>query len=358
MTGKRSLRDQAMSVRRKARESLLRFWAVGEPWETLRQRIADDGDLMSVVARTSAENIAQDQTGRMLFAAIAYLGEKYKFEVPSDVAWDSFGRLRESLMQHAEEFAALLQRPAQINDPLRCVALYPGFLYAARRASCPIALVEIGPSFGLNLCMDLYSYEYLGIGRTGRLDSRCHMVAEVDDLASRGRPGIRSSFRLPDQPPIVGARIGLELNPISTDDDSLAWMRAFLFPRSKHLFEEALAIRRRTQLRIVKGNAADTLARGISFVPAGQVPLVFHTSVAYQMSDAARDQLSANLANAALERRVMYMTWNEEPARRGALLQVTDLDLAHDKAPRHLLGFVNRWDPVPKLEWVHSGTDE
>ncbi len=38
---------------REARESLLRFWSLREPWETLRQRIADDRDLMPIVACTS-----------------------------------------------------------------------------------------------------------------------------------------------------------------------------------------------------------------------------------------------------------------------------------------------------------------
>ena len=120
----------------KVRESLLKFWALGEPWETLRQRIADDEDLMGIVAQhTSADNIAQDQTGRILFAAIAYLGSKHGFAIPSDISWDSFHQLRKSLLEHEDELASLLQRPAQVNNPLRCVALYPGLLYAARRVS-------------------------------------------------------------------------------------------------------------------------------------------------------------------------------------------------------------------------------
>jgi hypothetical protein len=48
------------------------------------------------------------------------------------------------------------------------------------------------------------------------------------------------------------------------------------------------------------------------------------------------------------------MTWAEESARRGPLLQVTDLNLAKGKSERCLLGFASRWDPIPKLEWVHS----
>ena len=347
-----------MSAVSKARESLLRFWALGEPWETLRQRIADDEDLMAVVARhTPAANIAQEQIGRILFAAMAYLAAKHGFTVPADITWDSFDQLRASLLEHEDELASLLQRPAQVNNPLRCVALYPGLWWAARRVSRPIALVEIGPSLGLNLCMDMFSYEYLGVGRTGQMDSRCHLVAEVDDLATRGHRTAHRAFQLPEKPPIVSERIGLELNPVSMDDDSLAWMRAFHFPHSEYTFDEALAIRRQVPIEIVKGDASRTLAKGLSLVPDGHVPLLFHTAVAYQMSDSVRARLTESLTQVAMHRRLMYMTWAEEPARRGALLQVTDFDLARDKVDRRLLAFINRWEPVPKLEWVDPGPD-
>jgi hypothetical protein len=327
---------------------------MGQPWETLRQRIADDKDLLRVVARTSPANIAQDQTCRILFAAMDFLGQKHEFEIPTDGLWNSFRRLRNSLLAHEEELTSLLQRPAQVNDPLRCVGLYAGFLFAARRTSLPLALVEVGPSLGLNLCMDRFAYEYIGAGKAGNPDSECILHCELEDLAALGRRSKAPSFQLPEIPPPVGARVGLELQPVSLDKDSLAWMRAFHFPQNKARFDNAVSVRRRTVVQIIEGDAADTIMAGLSLVPNGQVPLLFHTAVAYQMPETARERFSAKLAEAARQRRLMYMTWAEEPARRGAVLQVTDLDLANGIAERNLLAFATRWEPMPKLEWVSS----
>ena len=131
-------------------------------------------------------------------------------------------------------------------------------------------------------------------------------------------------------------------------------MRAFHFPRSEKLFDSALAIRRQMPIQIIKGDATRTLAEGLALVPEDQVPLVFNTAVAYQMPPAALKRLAAQLAECSLQRRLLYMTWAEEPARRGALLQVTDLKLSEDVSERCLLGFATRWDPLARLEWVHS----
>jgi len=63
----------------------------------------------------------------------------------------------------------------------------------------------------------------------------------------------------------------------------VAWMRALHYPRAQDMFDEALAIRRRTPIEIVRGDASRTLEQGLSLIPMNQVPLVFSTGVAYQM---------------------------------------------------------------------------
>jgi hypothetical protein len=309
---------------------------------------------MRIVARTSVVTIAQEQTSRILFAAIVYLSCRHRFKIPSDSGWRSFISFRRSLLEHEDELTMLLQRPAQVNDFRRCLGLYPGLLFAAQRVSKPIALVEIGPSLGLNLCLDLYCYEYSGLGKGGDVESRCCLFAEVDDLASRGRSGLRRAFPPLHPPPVIGKRIGLELHPVSLEEESVAWMRAFHYPQTQDLFDEALAIRRRTPIQMVKGDASRTLKQGLSMIPRDQVPLIFSTGVAYQMPSPIRKRLASQLAQGAMHRRLLYMTWAEESARRGALLQVTDLNLAKGKSERYLLAFASRWDPIPKLEWVHS----
>jgi hypothetical protein len=337
----------------RARESLLRFWPLGEPRETLRQRVADDAALMRIVACARPDTIAQDQTCRVLFAAISYLAAKHGFRAPANGAWRSFVTLRAALLNHSDELRKLLGRPVQINDPLRCVALYAGLAFAARRVRARLALLEVGPSLGLNLCMDRYGYEYRGAGRSGAADSSCRLTADVDDLAARGRARAARAFTVPKHAPLVGERIGLELDPVSLDEDSVAWMRAFHSGPAQRRFDRALAVRRELPLQIVAGDASETLGPALANVPRAQVPLVFHTAVAYQMPAEARERMLACLAQVAVARRVLYMTWAESPARRGAPLEVTDLNLARGRAERCLLAFVNRWEPVPKLEWVY-----
>lgn len=347
-----------MSEAGRVRESLLRFWSLGEPWDTLRQRIADDDSLMAVVVQTPEDTIRQDQTTRIVFAAMAYLARKYAFDLSADPGWGSFGRLRRFLLRHRAEWVDLLQRPVQVNDPLRSVGLYPGLLLAARRVSRPITLVEIGSSLGLNLTMDRYRYDFRGAGHAGQSHSPCQLECEVDDLAARGRRSPASTFPLMPRPLRVAGRIGLDRAPPPFDDDTLAWMRAFHFPHSEHRFDQALVVRRRARVRMVKGDAVETLGGELEGIPADRVPLVYQTGVAYQMEQSARERLAVALGEAALVRRFFYLTLAEEPARRGGLIQLTDFDLEHGRAQRDLLGFITRWEPLPLLEWVHSETEE
>lgn len=351
----RTVRPAAAASASRVRESLLKFWSLDERWERLRQQIADDDALVALLAESPPDTVEQEQTWRVLFAAMGYLGKKHGFAVQPYTA-RSYRRLRARLVEHSVELKRLLQRPVQVNDPLRCTGLYAGLLHVARQVPGPLALVEIGPSLGLNLCMDRFEYRYRGIGRAGTLGSRCRMTAEVVDRTAYG-PG-PAGFAFPSSPPVVKERIGLELKPVSLDADAVAWMRAFHFAGSESRFDAALAIRRRTRIRIIAGDASRTLTKGVALISMDHVPVVFHTSTAYQMSRDVRERLGMRLASLAQRRRIFYMTLAEEPARRGALLQVTDLDLERARAPRSILGFFTRWAPLPRLEWVQPALSE
>lgn len=351
----RALAATAMPADSRVRESLLKFWSLDERWEPLRQRVADDDALLALAAASPPATVEQEQTWRVMFAAMAYLGNKHGFPVRPYTP-RSYGRLRARLLEHSSELIRLLQRPVQVNEPLRCTGLYAGLLYVARQVASPLALVEVGPSLGLNLCMDLYEYRYRDFGRAGSLGSRCRMTAQVVDR-TRFETGA-SGFALPPCPPVVKERIGLELNPVSLRADSLAWMRAFHYASSESRFDAAVAVRRNARVRIIRGDASRTLTKGLALIPRHHVPLVFHTSTTYQLSRAAHERLAMRLASLALHRRIFYMTLAEEPARRGGLLQVTDLDLERGRAPRRVLGFFTRWAPLPRLEWVEPAVRE
>ena len=79
----------------------------------------------------------------------------------------------------------------------RCACLLPAFSIVQREAQCPLALIDVGASAGLNLNVDRYRYRYTRGGveeaRWGREDARVLLESEsrgqgsmpplADDLA-------------------------------------------------------------------------------------------------------------------------------------------------------------------------------
>ena len=102
-----------------------------------------------------------------------------------------------------------------------------------------VALLEVGPSVGLNLRLDHYRYIYRserGTVAWGPEDATPVLVCEV--RGSEGPP-------LPEKLEIV-ARHGLELAPINLDDPkALRWLRALIWPEHQErarLMDEALEV--------------------------------------------------------------------------------------------------------------------
>lgn len=76
----------------------------------------------------------------------------------TDAALD--GALQAAWREQQPALQAALALPPQTNEVMRSAALLPGLLHVAARTGCPLALLEIGSSAGLNLWCDRYRHEH------------------------------------------------------------------------------------------------------------------------------------------------------------------------------------------------------
>jgi hypothetical protein len=313
--------------------------------------IAEDQALLELAADTSMGQPPPN----MLFAAAHYLligepsHELARFypnlggnELPEAETFDIFRRF---CLERAELMRPLLaERITQTNEVRRCALLFPAFALVQRLAdNKPLALLEIGPSAGLNLNFDRYAYDY-GDGLIGATDSPVRCVTEL-----------RGSLRppLPEKFPTVASRLGIDINPIAHDDsDGLRWLTALIWPEHTerfHNLEQAIALAQRYPPPLRKGDALLVLPELLMEQPADVALCVYHTQVVYQFSPEQRQQLADLLQHAASERPIYHLSCeglNQRPPE--AWLTIYHKGQRKEHMLAHCTGHMN-W-----IEWQAS----
>jgi hypothetical protein len=220
--------------------------------------------------------------------------------------------------EHDTELAAMLpNRRTQTNAVRRCTALLPAFEYLSRRASRqPLALVEVGPSAGLNLCWDRYGYEYVD-ERTGKAISTVYGDASSPVRLTTDVRGVRSP-PLPERPtelPAVASRVGLDRNPLDvTDHEDVTWLRSLIWPEhsERHaLLRSAIAVAKDDPPRLRTGDVLETLTCAIDEVPRETPVVVFDTQVRYQFDGAMDAQYRELIRKIGAERDLHWLSGNE-----------------------------------------------
>jgi len=220
---------------------------------------------------------------------------------------------------HAQAPAVLRRmrtRSIQTNEVGRSAALLPALAWARRRASAsrdhrPLALVEVGPSAGLNLLLDRYRISYVRDGRPWR---------EVGDPSSPVR--LRCELRGAGEPPLdevpvpIARRTGIDLAPVDvTDDEACRWLAACVWPgipdRPERLVA-ALEVARREPPTLVRGDATTDLAPLVASLPADVLPVVVATWALAYLGRQGRAQLIEGLDGVGAERDVVLVA-AEEP---------------------------------------------
>ena len=214
--------------------------------------------------------------------------------------------LRSFCADHAEAIRPLLRtRRTQTNSVRRSAALYPAITHVAERVDGPLALVELGPSAGLNLLADRYEYDYSGssAGDTGS------PVTIETDLRGGDPP-------LSTDPPAIHSRTGIDLNPMDvTDEEDAAWLRALVWPdqpERHRALAGALDLAREDTPEIVEGDLLTDLPAVLESIPADVPVCVFDTLVLYQVPDDVRERLTETLREYARERPLHWLAGEDE----------------------------------------------
>lgn len=197
----------------------------------------------------------------------------------------------------------VLTHRTQTNEAGRCATLLPALGLIAAEAGQPLALIEVGPSAGLCLLPDLYSYEYEADAGAGT------RAATGNDGVTRlgaGTPLLRCATTgappLPAVLPRVASRAGVDLNPLDgTDPQTIRWLEALVWPGQDDRLATlrsalgTLAALGQDRPRLVAGDLNERIAGLVAAVPAGQTPVVFHTAVLAYLSPGDRARFAATV---------------------------------------------------------------
>jgi hypothetical protein len=336
----------------------LRFWADTElrgycpVYEAIARPLAEETALLERVAHVAPR---QKIVPVLLFAAVKSLVDREPASplgrIYADGDGDPWPPFRAMLDERFEEVAELLRtRRTQTNEVARASGTLLALGLVEPRVGRPLALVELGPSAGLNLLLDRFSYDY-GAGRTaGDPASAVRLVCEIKGVLV---PPI------PAKVPSIGQRRGIDLDPVDvTDEVQTRWLEACLWPGAPARAERlraALALARREPPRLARGSALELLPAALDSVPPELVPCVVCTWMLAYLTNQERATLAGIVERFASTRDVACVTaefegvspWAPPPPRP---------DAVHDGRLATLLG-MSVWrggvQEARALAWMH-----
>lgn len=210
--------------------------------------------------------------------------------------------LRSFCAEHHDELAVLGRtRRYQMNEVARCtqVALALGVLgeQAPGRA---VALIDVGTGSGLGLFPDRYRYQ-LSDGRCfGAADSSvtvpCHLHGHLGHL-----PAL----------PTIGARTGIDINPIDLGDaDARAWLAACLPPvaGAADRLQAAVDVVVSSVATILGGDGVAALPDVLATVPDDLLVVVTDTYAAVFFDEGALAHLADVIADYGRQRDVAWIS--------------------------------------------------
>jgi hypothetical protein len=291
--------------------AFLRGWAQNELagycplYERVALALADDPPMLARLAGVAAR---EKIVAVLLFAAVKSLVDAEPAlplaRIYASGAGDPWPAFRALLDERFDEVAELLRtRRIQTNEVNRAAAVLPALTVVQARLGRPLALVEIGPSAGLNLLLDRFAYDY-GDGRMrGDPSSRVRLRCEP-------RGPLRPP--LPAVAPPIASRCGIDLAPVDvTDDAQCRWLEACVWPGAPERAERlraALALARADPPRILTGDALDLLPPVLGAIDDASVPCIVSTWVLAYLSEEQRHALAAIVDAAGRERDLACVT--------------------------------------------------
>jgi hypothetical protein len=175
-------------------------------YEQLALAIAGSPELLTFLC-----SLPPERRQRNLFlAAVRHVGG-----LPHDAS-----ALEEIVRTHAFRVKQVMSlRMIQTNEPARCAVLLP----VLASLDQPLALLEIGASAGLCLLPDCYGYDY----GSRRIEPAWSQPAGAPIF----RCAASATTPVPHALPMVGWRLGLDLNPLDvTSPTDMEWLETLVWP--------------------------------------------------------------------------------------------------------------------------------
>jgi hypothetical protein len=259
--------------------------------------VADDPELMRVINR-----IEHLPPPNLLFAAVHYLlmedpGDDLARFYPSIVSdaeppMKVGPTFRRFVMEYEERIVEIGNtRYTQTNECRRCVSLLPMVMLAPFET---FHLIDVGASAGLNLALDRYGYRYDGQ----------HWHPEADLVLEAEWRGEALSFH---EIEVLG-RIGLDLNPLDPADESARrWLDALIWPEHEERrarLRSALQLVSTLELKMVAGDATETLPRILDGLPSGAPVIIMSSFTLGQFDQPQRELLEGIVSEARTHRPV------------------------------------------------------
>nr|WP_233563234.1 DUF2332 domain-containing protein [Haloarcula sp. Atlit-7R] len=275
----------------------------------LCREAAQDSDILDIAAAVPEGR----QAPHLLLAAVQYLLDRHPdhrlaeyYPSITQTAHDPddrcFPAFCEFCLDHADDIRPLLRtRRTQTNAVRHSAVLYPAITQVARATDGPLALVELGPSAGLNMLFDRYRYDYDGLV-VGNSDS----PITIESSVRRGDPP------LPETPPAIRSRVGLDRNPLDvTDEADRDWLRALVWPEHearRAVLDGALTVAHEEPPRLVEGDMLDDLPAVFDEIPSDVPVCVVTTLVLYQVPAELNEALTTVLEAQMVERPLHWLT--------------------------------------------------
>jgi hypothetical protein len=342
-------------VRRQFEDGITRFRWFGSPlYAELCRRVADDAELLELASEApegqpfthllfaAVHAIVLDGSGGGLSGYFPSVGGSANAD--PDTVFVEFRRFCAD--QRTEIVSLMKRRTVQFTMPGRAAFMLPALSYVANLAGEPFSLIDIGCGAGLLTNFTEYAYDY-GFGE--RIGDRSKLV--LSGFRWIGEP----PHALIKKIPVVGSRVGIDLNPIDPrDPDEFRWIDALCPPdmvEERRSLRAAMELRGRSNIPVVRG---DALKRVPPILATMKNPIcVMATHCLYQWPEAARSALDAELRAASAHRNIYQVTIDHpsalNPARVMPKANIDDdqMPIEHEavltryrdgKAASHLLG--------------------
>ena len=224
--------------------------------------------------------------------------------------WEAVG---DALDRHVEFLARWVrEQDVQTNEVQRAWGLLPAFLSVADGR--PFDLLELGPSAGLNLLWDRYSYRY-STGRWG------HGPFELS-----GDDRLPPPAELLQRPVSVARRRGVDRSPVAvTTEHGSRLLQSFVWPDQPGRLERlrrAIDVVRYDPPELLRGDYVETLPALLQDRRAGEQLVVFQSASTQYLDADGLERVRSALEAAGREEPLVFITTARGPDDTGYALEV------------------------------------